>query len=538
MMGSRTMIGEGLTLPPNPRKSSGRWPPLVLLVPGVVVATAVLLPLIYLLIRALGAGEGLWDFVFRPRTLRTLWLSLSLAFTVTTASLFIALPIAWLTLRTNLKGKRFWFVLTILPLVIPSYVGSFSLISAFAPGGLAEQALGLKFPSVYGFWGAFTVLTLFNYPYMLLALRAGLRGLDPSLEEAARSLGRSSWKTFFFVTLPHLRPAIAAGALLVSLYVLADFGAVAMLQVDTFTRAIYIQYNNSFNRANAAVLGLMLVGLTSAVLAVDAVVRGRRRLDRVGSGAARKSSAIKLDRWAPAAYAALSALVFFALVAPLGVMLVWVQRGLSSGQVLALELLPIVNAVGVSLATAVVATAAAIPVAVLAVRFPSKLSAALERLSYLGYALPGIVVALALTFFGARYLPWLYQTKTMLVFAYLVLFLPQAVGNIRATLLQVNPHLEEAARSLGRNAGRTLMEVTVPLVRSGLITGAALVFLTTMKELPATLLLSPIGFSTLATEIWSWTEEAFFAQAAPYALVLVLVSSISVGILLDQEDKT
>ena len=190
----------------------------------------------------------------------------------------------------------------------------------------------------------------------------------------------------------------------------------------------------------------------------------------------------------------------------------------------------------VSLLAALITSLAAVPIAVLAVRFPSKLSASLERLTYVGYALPGIVVALSLVFFGARYAPWLYQTRAMLVFAYAVLFLPQAVGNVRATLLQVNPHLEEAARSLGRGRTRTLLEVTLPLVRSGFITGAAIVFLTSMKELPATLLLSPIEFNTLATRIWSWTTEAFFAQAAPYALLLVLVSSLSVGILLSQEE--
>ena len=155
---------------------------------------------------------------------------------------------------------------------------------------------------------------------------------------------------------------------------------------------------------------------------------------------------------------------------------VWFWRGLSGGQRLELELSPIWNALSVSFLAALLTSLAAVPIAVLAVRFPSKLSASLERLTYVGYALPGIVVALSLVFFGARYAPWLYQTRAMLVFAYAVLFLPQAVGNVRSTLLQVNPHLEEAARSLGRGRTRTLLEVTLPLVRSGLITGAAIVF--------------------------------------------------------------
>ena len=512
-----------------------RWPPLIILVPSVVVAASVLLPLVYLVLRSFEAGADVWSFALRPRTLGVVWRSLALAFCVTTASLVLALPIAWLTLRTNLALRRLWFVLSVLPLVIPSFVGAFAFVSTFAPGGLVTAWLPFDLPSPYGFPGAFLVLTLFNYPYMLLAIRSGLRGLDPSLEEAARSLGRKPWQTFLEVTLPHLRPAIAAGALLVSLYVLSDFGAVSMLRVETFTQAIYVQYKGSFNRSSAAVLGLMLVSLIGVVMLVDALVRGRSRLDRLGSGAARKPALTKLGAWHVPAQLFLGSVILFALVAPLSVMLVWFWRGVQSGQVLTVELSPIWNAVSVSLAAALITSLAAVPIAVLAVRFPSKLSASLERLTYVGYALPGIVVALSLVFFGARYAPWLYQTRSMLVFAYAVLFLPQAVGNVRATLLQVNPHLEEAARSLGRGRTRTLLEVTLPLVRSGLITGAAIVFLTSMKELPATLLLSPIEFNTLATRIWSWTTEAFFAQAAPYALLLVLVSSLSVGILLSQE---
>jgi iron(III) transport system permease protein len=504
------------------------------------VAAAVLLPLVYLVLRSVEAGPGIWTFILRPRTVEVLWRTLLLATSVTTVSLLLALPVAWLTLRTDLPLRRFWFVLCLLPLVIPSYVGAFAMVSAFAQGGLVSSWLSswlnVSLPSVYGFWGALIVLTLFNYPYMLLAVRAGLRGLDPSLEEAARSLGRTSWQTFFQVTLPHLRPAIAAGALLVSLYVLSDFGAVSMLRYDSFTRAIYVQYENSFNRANAAVLGLMLVSLTGVVLLVDALVRGRARLDRVGSGAARRAPRLKLRGWTLPALLFLGLLVTLALVAPLSVIALWLWRGMASSQSVQLDWLAVWNTFSVSLLTAAVATLAAVPVAVLAVRFPSRLSALLERFSYLGYALPGIVVALSLVFFGARYAPWLYQSIAMLVFGYTVLFIPQAVGTIRATLLQINPHLEEAARSLGRSPAATLLEVTLPLVRPGLITGAALVFLTTMKELPATLLLGPTGFNTLATRTWSWSVEAFFAQAAPYALLLVLVSSVSVAILLSQED--
>lgn len=497
-----------------------------------------LLPLIYLIVRSGGATGGIWGYALQPRTLAVLGRTLLLVASVSGASLLIALPIAYLTTRTDLPGRHAWFVLSVLPLVIPSYVGAYAYVSTFAPGGVIDGlgAPWLRLP-VYGFWGALIVLTLSTYPYLLLTLRSGFLGIDPSLEEASRSLGRRSWYTFRRVTLPLLRPSIAAGLLLVALYVLSDFGAVSMLRYNTFTRAIYIQYQNSFNRSNAAALGLMLVALTGIILLVDARVRGRGRVARSGVGKPRESGRRPLRRWRRPAQAFLAAVTTLALVAPVGIITLWFWRGIAGGVAFTLEWRTVLNAAGISAVSAVVVVMIAIPIAVLAVRFPSRFSAALERLSYLGYALPGIVVALALVFFGARYLPWLYQSHAMLVFAYGLLFLPQAVGNLRATLLQVDPHLEEAARSLGRSPGRTLFEVTLPLIRSGLVTSAMLVFLTTMKELPATLLLRPTEFDTLATRVWSWTEEAFFAQAAPFALLLVLVSAVSVAILLGQERR-
>jgi len=504
------------------------------LLPGLLVALAMLMPLAYLLIRAAGASGGIWGYMLKPRTLTVLGRTLLLVASTSLTSLLLALPLAWLTSQTRLPGRRLWFILAVLPLVIPSYVGAYAYVSAFAPGGLVAGWLGIR-PPVYGFWGTLIVMTLFTYPYLLLTLRAGLQGIDPSFEEASCSLGRSPLRTFMTVTLPLLRPAIAAGTLLVALYVLSDFGAVSMLRYNTFTRAIYLQYENSFNRSNAAALGLMLALLAGVMLLLDSRLRGGGRIGRTGVGEARGRELHRLGSWRLPALLFVIAVVAVALVGPLGVIGVWFWRGLAGNQAFAFEWRTIWNAVSVSLLAAAVVVVAAIPVAVLAVRFPSRLSAALERLTYLGYALPGIVVALALVFFGARYLPWIYQSHFMLIIAYALLFLPQAVGNLRATLLQVNPHFEEAARGLGRSPPRVLLEVTLPLVRSGLITSAMLVFLTTMKELPATLLLRPTGFDTLATRVWSWTEEAFFAQAAPFAFLLVLVSSLSVAILLMQE---
>jgi iron(III) transport system permease protein len=453
----------------------------------------------------------------------------------------IGVLLAWLTVRTDLPGRRFWAVVTVLPLVWPSYMGAFTLVAALGPKGLIQswlEPLGVdRLPSIYGFPGALLALTLFTYPYVLLSVRAALRGLDPSLEEAARSFGRTPRQVFWEITLPHLRPSILAGGLLVALYTLSDFGAVSLLRFNSFTRAIYLQYSASLDRSVAAVLALLLVVLTLLILLAESRMRGRARYYRSSAGALRPPTIIKLGLWRPLALIFCVFITFLGVALPLGVMGFWLGRGLLVGEELNLGLDIVLNSVSASGLAALAAILAAIPVTILAVRFPGRGSRWLERSAYVGYALPGIVIALSLVFFGANYATFLYQTLAMLIFAYVVRFLPQAVGSARTSLLQISPRLEEAARCLGRTPSQTLTSITIPLLKPGLLTGLALVFLTGMKELPATLLLGPTGFQTLATRIWSATEQVFFARAAAPALLLVLVSALSVWIILAQEEK-
>jgi iron(III) transport system permease protein len=247
---------------------------------------------------------------------------------------------------------------------------------------------------------------------------------------------------------------------------------------------------------------------------------------------------VQLGAWRWPALGLCAAVAGLALALPLGTILFWLARAIATGEPVRLVLDAAANSVLVSALTAAIAVCVGLPVAVLAARHPHPISLLLERATYLGYALPGIVVALALVFIGANYLPWLYQTLPMLVLAYLVRFVPQAIGSARAALLLVSPRLEEAARTLGRSHWRAVGEVVVPAIRPGLLAGAALVFLTTMKELPATLLLAPIGFDTLATRIWSATAEGFFARAAGPALLMIGVSLVSLAVLLRVDDRS
>jgi len=512
----------------------------VLVLAGVAVAAAALLPAVYLVRRAGDAGlDGVLETVSAGRTLELLARTSLLAVAVTVASVALAVPLAWLTVRTDLPGRRAWVVLSALPLAIPSYVGGYAFVAALGPRGMLQEwlaPLGVQeLPSIYGFPGAWLVLTLFSYPYVLLTVRAALRRLDPSLEEASRTLGRSRRATFWHVVLPQLRPAIAAGSLLVALYTLSDFGAVSLLRFDSFTRVIFVQYRTSLDRSAAATLGLVLLALTLAVLAGEGRSRGRAQYHRLHGGGARTPPLVALGRWRWPALGACAALVAVALAVPLGVIVYWLVRGLGAGEPLRLTTTLMGHSLAVSALGAVVAVAAAWPVALLAARHPGRLSRLVERASFTGYALPGVVVALSLVFFGARVVPAVYQTRTLLVFAYVVLFLPQAVGALRASLLQVNPSLEEASRLLGRSRAATTRAVVLPLVRPGVLAGAALVFLTCMKELPATLLLAPTGYDTLATQVWSATSEAFFGRAAAPALALVLLSALPMALLVIRE---
>ena len=518
------------------------WPSFLLLLAGLIVATSALLPLGYLIMRASGAGyDKVWNILLRPRTHEIFLNSIGLATAVTLVSIVIGVSLAWLTVRTDLPARKFWSVATVLPLVIPSYIGAFTFISALGPRGMLQSWLepfGVeRLPSIYGFPGALLALTLFTYPYVLLSVRAALAGLDPSLEEAARNLGRGPWQVFWEVTLPHLRPAILAGALLVAFYTLSDFGAVSMLRFDTFTRAIYLQYSASFDRSVAAVLALLLVILTVLILSFEAKMRGKARYYRSSSGVVRPQVPLKLGKWRLPALAFCIVVATFGLIIPLMVVGFWFGRGLMMGETFYMNLEIIFNSLIASGTAAFVALLAAIPVTILAIRFPGRLSLWIERSTYTGYALPGIVIALALVFFGANYTVFLYQTLAMLIFAYVIRFLPQAIGSAQASLLQVSPRLEEAARSLGRAPVQVLSSITLPLIRPGLLTGLALVFLTAMKELPITLLLGPTGFRTMATRIWDATAEAFFARAAAPALLLVFVSALAVWLILSQEDR-
>jgi iron(III) transport system permease protein len=469
------------------------------------------IPLFYIIYRALAGDAGVWARLWNTRIPLLLGNTLGLLVTVTALAIMVAVPLAWLVVKTDLPGRRFWRWALALPLAIPPYIGAFVYMVLFAP-------------YIYGFGGTALVLMIFTYPYIFLLVAAALASINSSLEEAAMISGCGPWQVFRRVILPLLRPAIGSGSLLVALYVLADFGTVAMLRFQTFSSAIYTQLVGRYDRSAAAVLSAILVVITVTLIWLEWRSRAGVRYDQT-TGAYRPGQIYKLGYWR---YPALAVVLLVSLVAvfvPVGVLAVMTVQGFKSGAVGAGFLQYVWHSFAVSALAALAAVPLALPVAYLSVRHSSFAGKSIARLAYSGYALPGVVVALGVIFVFNRYLPVFYGTVALLVAAYLIRFLPQSLQAQETALGMVSPNLEEAGLSCGYNRGQVLRKITLPLIRPGLMAGWGMVFLSSMKELPATLLLRPAGFDTLAVRIWLEASEGFYELAAPASLLLIAASA-------------
>ena len=484
---------------------------------GVVALVVVVLPLVYLVVRS---TEGGWGPISRTLLRRVTFdlaaRSILLAVSVTAASLVIGIAGAWLVTRTDVPLVRLWRVLLSLPLAVPSYVAAWAWI-------------GLR-PELAGFAGAFVVLPSVSYPFVYLPVAAALRRCDPALEDAARMLGRPPLAVFLHVTLRQARTAAIGGALLVGLYALSDFGAVSIMRYQSLTQAIYRSYRSSFDRTPAAVLGLLLVAIALVVLVVQRRVAGNDQVARSSGGTPRRPAVVTLGPWRWPVLGGLTAVVALSLGVPAWSLVYWLQRGTSTTDWATLADAT-VTTFWIAALAAVVTVVIAIPVGVLSARHSGRLSRWATNSAYAAHALPGIVIALSLVFFGVRFVTPLYQRIPMLLFAYVVLFLSLAIGAVHNSVAQAPPSLDEMSRTLGRGQWATWREVTLRLAAPGLAAAALLVFLTVMKELPATLLLRPIGVDTLATRLWGYTDAASFAAAAPYAAVIVALAAVPAAVL-------
>jgi iron(III) transport system permease protein len=509
-------------------------PPLRLLAVAGLVMLLALVPLAYLVVLALDGGVDAFAPLWRARTLELVVSTVTLGTAVIIGAVGVGVPLAWLTVRTDLPARRMWSILAIAPLAIPSYLLAFAFVGAFAPRGwvatLFEPLGAITPPSVYGFGGAVLVLSLATMPYVVIATRAALMRLDPATEEAARSLGRGPWAAARTAVLPVIAPAVGAGALLACLYAISDFGAVSILRYDTLATAIYSQYRFSFDRSGAAVLALLLLGLALLLVWAEGRVRRRAAL-ATPHGRRRVPALIQLGRWRWPAVAFGAAVTALALGIPTITIALWLADGIIRGLEVDVGLDALRDSLVLAGSAALLAVVLAVPLARLVAHFPGRWSTLTERLLYAVYAIPAISLALAIVFFTLGAVPALYQTLFVLIMAITLRYLVQSVGALRGPMLQVSPRTVEAARSLGEGSFGVLRSVTLPLLRPGLFAAATLVLLSGLKELPLTLLLAPPGTSTLATELWDAAREGFYAQAAIPAALLLGVSFISVGLL-------
>lgn len=474
-------------------------------------------PLLYLILRTFDGGtDKVLGLLFRQRTADLALRTLSLTAVVVVGCVVLGSFAAWMLTRTNLPGRRLLSIVLAAPLAIPSYVAGYVWIA--------------EFPGLAGFSGAALVLVLSCFPLVMLPVAAALAAADPGAAEVARTLGRGTLRTAITVELRQVAPAGAAGALLVALYTISDFGAVALMRYEAFTLGIYSAYQGGLDRTAAAVFGLVLVSMASVMTLAERRSR-RAATARLGLGSARTAETVSLGRWAAPVVVSLSTLVCAALVVPIVGLLRWLLRSLRLtidwGDVLATS----VTTLQYSALAAAIVTVAAVPVALLAARSSSSVGRIAELSTYIAHGLPGITVGLAVVFFGIRFLPAFYQTATLLMIAYLMLFLPLAIGSTRSVIAATPTVLDDVARTLGSGQLRTDMRVVLPIATPGVVAGAALVFLTVSKELPATLMLRPRGVDTLATELWSTTQVFKYGEAAPYALALILVSAVPTMVL-------
>ncbi len=520
-----------------PRAS--RRPPLLLLVPAVLVLLAMLVPLAYLAVRGMQAEyQEVVELIWRPRNLELLINTLALTGGVLALGSLLAWPLAWLVTRTTLPGRSLVTALAMVPLAIPGYVMAYALLGIGGHYGVLARVFSLQIANIQGYWGAVLALSLYTYPYLFLNLRSAFLGLDGSLEESAQSLGYNRFEILRKIVFPHLLPAILAGYLVVGLYVLGDFGVIALMRFDVFSSAIYNQYAGAYDRIYAAWLSLMLLALAlSFVLMEGFLLRRRKRLASVGSGSLRPPSLFRLKKTLPLAFLFL-ALVFGASIGlPLAMLGYWLFIEPPALTVFLQVPWTFLRSASAALPAAVLAVLFAFPLCYLAVRYPSRLSNLCERSAYIGYALPPLTLALALVFFAMQTAFFLYQSLLLLIIAWTIATLVLAMGPIRSTLLQMRPNLEEAAYALGYSPSATFFHVLFPRLRRGMVAGMVLVFLFCMKELPITLLLSPTGFNTLAVSVFTRTVESMMAEAAPFAAAIILFSGISVAMLLHRETR-
>jgi len=495
------------------------------LAPAVVIAAAV--PLLFVIASSTQLSAEQWLNLWGTRLPELLWNTLSLAVLVAIGSFILGVSAAWWISRYEFSGRKLAVWLMVLPLTVPTYVFAHIYTTLLDTDGWLGQAWIFIFadaatiPDLYNIVGVSFILSLAGFSYIFLLVRDSLTHSNRDLEEAARSQGYTTRQVFWFVNFPLMRPAIVAGLSLVVLHVLSDFGAVSMLRFQTFTLSIYLQMSGRFNYEAAAGLSLVLVILSLMFLIFERFFRNRQRFNSSGK-------AKKVERKSASGFTTfmiwfwLGLISLFAFILPLVWMLHWSWQAIAQNMITSDFWGYVGNSLMLSVFAASVTVVIALPVALYHARKRNLLSQTYLHISSVGFVLPGPVIALGILAFVLAWLPALYGTFLVLVLAMMVRFLPLAIQAEESAAQQLTPSIEQAGRSLGAGPWENLRRVTVPIIRNGMWSAWVLVFIDTLKELPATLLLRPTGFDTLPVRIWIEASEEMLELAAPAALFLVI----------------
>lgn len=505
-----------------------------------VIVLFAAIPLIFVVYSSLQLQGEQWLSLWNNRLPRLLWNTFSLALLVALGCFMLGVSAAWWIARRSFPGRNTAIWLMILPLTIPTYVFAHIYTSLLEDRGWLGQAwLGIfgdsiAIPDIYNVFGATVVLSLAGFSYVFLLARSALSVSTRNLEEAATIQGAGKLEVFLKVNLPLMRPAIAAGLALVVLHVLSDFGAVSMLQYQTFTLSIYLQMSGRFDYQAAAGLSLVLVLLSLIFLVLERFFRTRQRYYST-----RQARVHTPKRATPVETAfiwlLLGLISLFAFALPLAWMITWSweawMQDLLSSEFWGYAF----NSLTLATLAASVAVVFAFPIAFYHTRRHSLLSNLYLHSSSIGFVLPGPVVALGIISFMLALLPWLYGGFIALLLALVIRYLPLAVQSQDATLQQLTPSIELAGRNLGAGPLENLWLVILPMIRNGMASAWVLVFIDTLKELPATLILRPTGFDTLPVRIWIEASEEMLELAAPAALMLVVGTLPIIWIMMKSE---
>ena len=486
------------------------------------------IPLLFVLYHSALLPASKWAGLWSQRLPELLGNTLSLAVLVGVICLVIAIPSAYLVARREFVGRKVAIWLLILPLAIPTYVFAHIYTVLLEPDALLGQLWQLIAGEgarldLYNLGGTAVMLSLAAFSYVFLLGYTALADGRQSLEDAARIHGATRWQLFHRVTLPLMRPALAAGLAVVTLHTLSDFGAVSMLRYQTFTLSIYLQMNSRFDYQSAAALSLILVALSLSFLILERFFRRRQRY--YAGAQTRYVSRRQASGWETAViWSWLGLIALFAFAIPVAWMVVWSAKAVAADLIDAQFWGYAFNTGLISFTAACVAVVVALPIGLFHNRARSWLSSSYIQLSSVGFVLPGPVIALGIITFVIAVLPSLYGGMVALVMALVIRFLPLAIQSQEAALQQLTPSVEQAGRIHGAGPLENLRRVTLPMIRNGMVTAWVLVFIDALKELPATLMLRPVGFDTLPIRIWIEASEEMLELAAPAALVLVIAT--------------